>query len=614
MSAERENGWLGTLSRQAGIRRLLVVHGNVADVCWSESRQEYRTVLDVVDQDLREKGFEEVGVWDRHVGFQGLKPDTLDSLRRGSAFGGQQAAPGEEYAVNRSVPEPRGAAIPDPAEFFSIVHHALLTPTPRRLAFVLDGAEYLFGDSRSASEAERQWLLTLARSLRRAATPLDAQSLSKPLNLLVLMTSRLTSIPAACHHDNPAAAEVLVPMPGRPEREGFMNRMLGFCSLDRPLRAGTADFADFVDSLDGLRLKDLQNLIRLSRQVDGQPLAPAKLVNLYKYGERSSPWESLNREKLARLQEELQRWVKGQNHAIERVRRVLVRAFTGLSGLHHSHKQKGPKGVLFFVGPTGVGKTELAKAMARFLFGDEDAFIRFDMSEYNHEHSDQRLVGAPPGYVGHEDGGQLTNAVKRRPFSVLLFDEIEKAHGRILDKFLQILEDGRLTDGRGQTASFSETVIIFTSNIGASEVAVSNDEEQVRVRFTEMVRKHFVEVLGRPELLNRIGDNIVPFNFIQDEATLIAIARAKLAPLRDFLKEKYKIEEIAFQDESKALGAIVKGARRENGGRGILNDLVTHLFDPLSDFLFDQVDGRTVGRALKVLQVGTGPRFEFRLE
>ncbi|MHB9308697.1 AAA family ATPase, partial [Fusobacterium polymorphum] len=154
---------------------------------------------------------------------------------------------------------------------------------------------------------------------------------------------------------------------------------------------------------------------------------------------------------------------------------------------------------LFFVGPTGVGKTELAKSLASFIFGDENACIRFDMSEYNHEHSDQRLVGAPPGYVGYEAGGQLTNAVKEKPFCVLLFDEIEKAHGRILDKFLQILEDGRLTDGKGETVYFSETIIIFTSNIGAAEVDSNIEPKEVKKQFVEKVQKHFIEVLRRPE-------------------------------------------------------------------------------------------------------------------
>lgn len=158
--------------------------------------------------------------------------------------------------------------------------------------------------------------------------------------------------------------------------------------------------------------------------------------------------------KLEKLEDIRHDRVKGQDEAIKKVKSVIIRAYTGFSGLLHSTKPHKPKGILFFVGPTGVGKTELAKVTAEFLFGDEDVCIRFDMSEYSQDHSDQRLIGAPPSYVGYDEGGQLTNAVLEKPFCVLLFDEIEKAHPRILDKFLQILEDGRLTDGHGKTVNF----------------------------------------------------------------------------------------------------------------------------------------------------------------
>ena len=159
--------------------------------------------------------------------------------------------------------------------------------------------------------------------------------------------------------------------------------------------------------------------------------------------------------------------VKGQDEAVDRVVTMIIRAFLGLAGVQHSPNDE-TKGTLFFVGPTGVGKTELAKSIAEFILVTRTtAFVLICLNLQ--EHADQRLIGAPPGYVGFEEGGQLTNAVAEKPFSVLLFDEIEKAHPRVLDKFLQILEDGRLTDGRGQTVHFSETVIIFTSNIGASE-------------------------------------------------------------------------------------------------------------------------------------------------
>ena len=145
---------------------------------------------------------------------------------------------------------------------------------------------------------------------------------------------------------------------------------------------------------------------------------------------------------------------------------ILMRSVMGLTGAQARASGNRPRGVLFFAGPTGVGKTELAKTLTQLVFGDERAYIRFDMSEFAEEHTGARLLGAPPGYIGYDAGGELTNAVREKPFSVVLFDEIEKAHPRILDKFLQILEDGRLTDGRGETAYFSEAILVFTSNLG----------------------------------------------------------------------------------------------------------------------------------------------------
>jgi ATP-dependent Clp protease ATP-binding subunit ClpA len=155
------------------------------------------------------------------------------------------------------------------------------------------------------------------------------------------------------------------------------------------------------------------------------------------------------------------------------------------------------------------------------------------MSEYNHEHSDQRLIGAPPGYVGYDAGGQLTSAVKNKPFSILLFDEIEKAHSKILDKFLQILEDGRLTSSQGETVDFSETFIIFTSNIGTSTIKPENDYKIVRQNFIDSVTEHFKVKLERPEILNRIGmKNIIPFNFIKNEEITKEILKSKLEKIK----------------------------------------------------------------------------------
>src|SRR5262249_42628374 len=208
---------------------------------------------------------------------------------------------------------------------------------------------------------------------------------------------------------------------------------------------------------------------------------------------------------------------------------VLVSARVGVSMSEATARSGRPKGTFFFVGPTGVGKTELAKALTGLIFGDDTAFARFDMSEYAEQHAAEKLAGSPPGYVGYEEGGHLTNRVRERPFSLLLFDEIEKAHARVMDKFLQLLEDGRLTDGKGQTAYFSQSVIIFTSNIGSDRLSLSGTEdgnlptyEAVRDHYLAAVRDHFTRPptqggLGRPELLNRFGDNVLVFDLLRPE-------------------------------------------------------------------------------------------------
>jgi ATP-dependent Clp protease ATP-binding subunit ClpB len=185
---------------------------------------------------------------------------------------------------------------------------------------------------------------------------------------------------------------------------------------------------------------------------------------------------------------------------------------------------KRPIGSFIFVGPTGVGKTELARALAEFLFDDEQAMIRIDMSEYMEKHSVARMIGAPPGYVGYEEGGRLTEAVRRRPYSVVLFDEIEKAHPDVFNLLLQVLDDGRLTDGKGRIVSFKNTVIIMTSNLGSHWIAESEgvDEEQIKAKIEEELRRHF-----RPEFLNRIDDVIVFHRLTREEIEQIVEIQLK---------------------------------------------------------------------------------------
>ncbi len=207
------------------------------------------------------------------------------------------------------------------------------------------------------------------------------------------------------------------------------------------------------------------------------------------------------REKLLKMEQEIGKRVVGQEEAVRTVSDAIRRSRAGLSDPNR------PNGSFLFLGPTGVGKTELTKALAEFLFDTEDALVRIDMSEFMEKHSVARLIGAPPGYVGYEEGGYLTEAVRRRPYSVILLDEIEKAHPDVFNVLLQVLDDGRLTDGQGRTVDFRNTVIIMTSNLGSQviqEMAGEENYEAMKKAVLEIVGQHF-----RPEFINRIDDIVV---------------------------------------------------------------------------------------------------------
>ncbi|MGE5275458.1 MAG: ATP-dependent chaperone ClpB, partial [Acidobacteriota bacterium] len=223
-------------------------------------------------------------------------------------------------------------------------------------------------------------------------------------------------------------------------------------------------------------------------------------------------------QKLLQMEERLGERVIGQKEAVTAVSEAVRRARAGLSD------PRRPIGSFIFVGPTGVGKTELARALAEFLFDDEHAMVRVDMSEYMEKHSVARLIGAPPGYVGYEEGGRLTEAVRRRPYSVVLFDEIEKAHPDVFNVLLQVLDDGRLTDGKGRVVSFKNTVIIMTSNLGSHWIAESSgaDEKEIQAKIEEELRRHF-----RPEFFNRIDDVIVFHRLTREEIEKIVEIQLK---------------------------------------------------------------------------------------
>ena len=605
--AENKTAWLERFNRDAGIKSSIILFGNTDDIYFDALNSgKYGSLVELVIRNLKGKGYENVVKWDRVSGIDAKLSDKIELSNPADSAqtGGNDYNLGDDDTFAADTGNTN--TYTNPVEFFPYMLQAI-SGGSGKTAFILDYSDFIFGNASSLSDAERQYLTTLGKTLK------DSQSydmLSPKFdavgNIVVLITKNNAMIPPAFYLNNPLVSSVNIPLPSRSERESFISENKTCLKISQNLN-DTKVFDDLLDALDGFSLKEIVQLMKLSRQ-NTELMSFEKLINLYKYGEKVSPWEELSKDKLAHIEERLSARVKGQDQAIDKVKEVIIRAYTGFSGLQHSAKQKKPKGTLFFVGPTGVGKTELAKALAEFVFGDENACIRFDMSEYNHEQSDQRLVGAPPGYVGYEAGGQLTNAVKEKPFCVILFDEIEKAHGRILDKFLQILEDGRLTDGKGETVSFAETIIIFTSNIGAADVNPSGmDSKQIRETFVSKVKEHFVNELKRPELLNRIGDNIVAFNFISDPNVFIQIAKAKFVAVENFVKEKYKAT-LVFDNENEAFEFIAERAGIANGGRGLLNTIETYIVNPLAEWIFMRSDG-IEGRRIKITL--TKPIFEF---
>lgn len=419
-------------------------------------------------------------------------------------------------------------------------------------------------------------------------------------NRLVMISLQDTMIPIELYTSSPKVAVVPVPGPNKQDRVIYLRHRLG---SDNP-------HLDFLgDITDGLFLRDLDNIVKTiegSGEIGTSEIR--KLVNKYRVGEQQDYWGNLDLDKLS----DAKSWfidvegVKGQDDAVRKVVDIMTLARAGLSGIASGTLSK-PKGVLFFAGPTGVGKTFLAKKLAKFLFNSEEAFIRFDMSEFMEEHTVSKLIGSPPGYIGYDRGGVLTRSVSEKPFSVILFDEIEKANTKIMDIFLQILDEGRLTDSRGQTVFFTEAVVIFTSNIGtrtqdsqrrpigerdeidailkSAELSAEERRARVHQHFSRAVRNFFMLEISRPELLNRIGDNIIPFNYLDSAEMQRKIIQSHLSRIKVVFEDKFKNSGCSLRfDESIVDHLANKYGERiaRFGGRAIANAIEDEVMKPLA--------------------------------
>ena len=468
-----------------------------------------------------------------------------------------------------------------------IIKEALTVKKEKPLTIVMNFAARYISSPTSLDSCENNMFINLFEA------SMNAKAIKGYSNTLILVVEKFNDLPSWFYYNNPNVRTITIPNPDKNIRLNFIEM-----NYKEELENDLKTKGKFIDNTEGLKnseLKELKNLYeRYKKKDENYSLLDA--LTMYKYGIKENMWESIDDEAVSNLENSLKDRVKGQDRAIKKVSSVIKRAVTGMSGLQHSSTGNKPKGILFFAGPTGTGKTELTKALAEVLFGDENNCIRFDMSEYSESHSDQKLFGAPPGYVGYEAGGQLTNAIKERPFSILLFDEIEKAHPSIMDKFLQILEDGRMTDGQGNTVYFSEALIIFTSNLGITkkiidsfgnerrEQLVSIDEsyEDMENKVINGIKAHF-----KPEVVNRIGNNIVVFDFIRDEVSQL-IVKSQIKKINENIE---KIKKIKIVISPEILDYYYKLAKEKNvlemGGRGIGNMIEDKYINELSDYIFN---------------------------
>jgi ATP-dependent Clp protease ATP-binding subunit ClpA len=601
-SSVEKTRWQRDLLRFLPLRSQFVLSGNTRDLQLHELAPSQITSVPLsraLPDTLKVAGYERIASFDLLNGFRGIEPvDDSFLTQLGLTATNGSAAGGIDLLAA------------------TLERHVAVDGPPS--ALLVDFASRLITRNEALSPAEHQ-LFSRALILSHSARARPAGDRRLPFfNTVIWIVDKEGDLPDWFLIGNPRIRHIPI---GRPDHQA---RRTMIRSLIRGL-PGAQDAAqsdleksseEFVDETEGLLLLDLSAIAQLARSETVPFNQISDAVRRFKVGVTEDPWRKISHEKISSAEEFVRRRVKGQAHAVTHMLDIVKRAVTGIG---QSPRGGRPRGVAFLAGPTGVGKTELAKTITSLLFGDDSAYIRFDMSEFSAEHSDQRLIGAPPGYVGYDVGGELTNAIREKPFSVVLFDEIEKAHPRILDKFLQVLDDGVLTSGRGDRVYFSEAFIVFTSNLGIYTPGPSGERianvtpeetfEGVKRKVRSEIEKHFKQALNRPEILNRIGENVIVFDFIRPE-----IANEIFDQMLDTLLTDVK--SLGYQVTlSEAARTTLRGlclGDLSNGGRGIRNQVEAHLINPLSRSLFDS--DAEIGQRYQIQEIHTGASTTLRLE
>ena len=564
--------WKEELNTYRSIQRMFILEGNVTDKQILTEGIESGELVDLNEYlyiYLKTQGYHTIVFFNRIDGFYNIYDDSQQMIH--------------DFYIQAKMKNTSSKI--DIQTAMNCIREAL-GGRDHSVAIIIEMSGQLISSAEHLEEDEIEYLSTLLLAINEATSAPANNSDGWANNLVFMITNKVQELPTWFYRYSPYIKVLTLDFPKEKLRRqiisSYQNYFSDWNSFDKKARDKVIN--QLVAQTDGFTCIELDSVLYLC-QGDTTKNVEEK-IRAYRHGRKENPWQEIDDVKITSLYDDLSKDVIGQPKAVQAVVDAITRAATGMSGLQHSSSNR-PRAVLLFAGPTGTGKTELAKSLARKIFGAESSLIRFDMSEYSQSHSDQRLLGAPPGYVGYDAGGELTNAVRAHPFSILLFDEIEKANPSILDKFLQILDDGRMTDSKGQTVYFTESVIIFTSNLGLTRTLPDGTKEMLAtpkasIEELEQIIVSQLHKSWRPEFLNRIGNNIIIFDFIHEEEAK-KILDKQIKQICDNLMEQRHIN-IQVPDSSelyqKLLATCFKNL--EYGGRGVGNVVEHDFITPLS--------------------------------
>lgn len=539
----KNSRWIDKFEREEEERKIILLYGNLYDRFYHEnelkSLDEFIEEKNVTDSFFTEKELKEINLRNNN------SPDNRNSSN------------------NLSI---SGYALEDGLVFIQNIIKSIVSSNGERRIFYIKNSSLFFSDNTAKNKEFITHSITLLKEF--VANNGDDNNF-----LIIIVAEKLEYLPTELYLNNPDSEVINITLPEIEEREEFL----------KYFNLGNDILSQYAKITNGRTLKEIQKIFDVANRENLDTQNPKEVISFYDFGEKESPWTKLKDEEIINIDKILKKRVFGQCEAVAYVKKILIRAKLDLSSVHQYGYSNRPIGTFFFVGPTGVGKTELAKSITEAVFGDENKFKRFDMSEYKEATSINKLIGTSPGYVGYERGGELTNWLKENPFSVILFDEIEKANPLIWDTFLQILEDGRLTDNKGKTVYFKESIIIFTSNIGNEDAKNKNNDESKEVYY-QAVDNYFSKILGRVEILNRIGNNIIVFNHIESDEIYTKITENRLDLVIGNIEKKLNCS-IKFENYEEKQNVIkfiinkIKERKEKFGGRAVINFLETYFIN-----------------------------------